>query len=241
VTPDDRTLAREALIRRRLTIEQVTELQKECDSSGRSFGQAAIARRLLGPEEVASMLGSRPGPAERPAPVPAVFQRLLLGTLGILGLLLVVSLFHMIQREEKDRRLAEESIIERAKAEQQARDAALAYQRSRVANREVDARKSLDEARRIMAFAEERLREAPAEPQLHPQLVQATIGFNGYLEVHPDDAPVLVERSRAYELRRDFERALADLDRALEVEKELAPKLDPKLQELRLQVARPKK
>jgi hypothetical protein len=241
MTPDDRTLAREAIIRRRLTIEQVTELQKECESTGRSFGQAAIARKLLGPEEVASILGAGAGPAGGPPPAPAVFHGLLLGTLGILGLLLIVSVLHLIQRHEKDRRLAEESIIEHAKAEQQARDAGLAYQRSRVANREVDARKSLEEARRIMSFSEERLREAPAEPQLHPQLVQATIAFNGYLEVHPDDAAVLVERSRAYELRRDFERALADLDRAIEVQKDLAPKLDPKLQELRLQVARPKK
>jgi hypothetical protein len=92
-----------------------------------------------------------------------------------------------------------------------------------------------------MAFVEERVRRAPGEPQLHPQLVEATIAFNGYLDSHPQDAPVLVERSRAYELRRDFERALADLDRAIELEKDLAAKLDGKLQELRLQVARPKR
>src|SRR5439155_17538055 len=113
-----------------------------------------------------------------------------------------------------DNWLAEESIEARARADQQAREAGIAYQRSRIANREADAQKSLQKARDLMKFAEERIREAPAEPQLHSHLVDATIGFNTYLQEHPDDAPVLVERSRAYELRRDFERALADLDRA---------------------------
>jgi hypothetical protein len=42
-------------------------------------------------------------------------------------------------------------------------------------------------------------------------------------------------------LRRDYERALADLDRAIELKRDLAPGLDRKLQELRLQVARPKR
>ncbi|HXX94404.1 MAG TPA: hypothetical protein VEN81_12280 [Planctomycetota bacterium] len=241
MSPEDRTLAREALIRRRMTIEQVTELQRESESTGRTFGQLALARRLLSPEEIASYLGAPSPAAAAAAPAPRAFHGLLAGTLAILGLLLVISAFHMIQKSEQDRRLAEESTIERAKAEQQARDAALAYQRSRIANRDVEAAEALKKARSIMTFAEERLREAPGEPQLHPQLVEATIGFNGYLEVFPEDATVHVERSRAYELRRDYERALADLDRAIELKRDLAPGLDRKLQELRLQVARPKR
>ena len=235
MTPDDRTLAREALIRNRLTIEQVTELQKECEGAGHSFAQAALARNLLTPEEVASILGIRPAP---PSPF---FNGLLVATLVVLGLIVVVSVLHRIRQNRSDRRLAEESVEARARAEQQAREAGVAYLRSRVASRELEAQAALEKARGTMKFAEERLREAPAEPQLHSHLVEATIGFNTFLQEHPDDAAVLVERSRAYELRHDFERALADLDRAIEVQKDLAPKLDARVQALRLQVARPKK
>lgn len=235
MTPDDRTLAREALIRNQLTIEQVTELQKACEASGRSFAHTAIERSLLSPDEVASILGPPP------APTSPVFHGLLVATLVVLVLIVVVAVLHQLRRVRTDNRLAEESIEARTRAEQQAREAAIAYQRSRIANRELDAQRALEKARGVMKFAEERIREAPAEPQLHSHLVEATIGFNTFLQEHPDDAAVLVERSRAYELRRDFERSLADLDRAIEIQKDLAPKLDVKVQELRLQVARPKK
>ena len=241
MNPDDRTLAREALIRRRLTIEQVTELQRDYESSGRTFSEAVVARKLMSPEEVVSIL--RPATPVAPSLTRSapLFGLLIAGTLAILGILVTLGILLLVRRNERETRLAEESIAERALAEKRAREAAVDYQRSRLVNRETEARAALDKARATLKFAEERIREAPGEPQLNPHLVEATIGFNTWLQDHPDDAPVYVERSRAYELRRDFDRALSDLDRAIDLKKELAPAFDAKLQELRLQVARPKK
>ena len=216
----------------------MTELQKECDSSGRSFAEAAVARKLLAPEEIVALLRVEAPELPRPARTAPAFQWLLVATLAVLGVLVILGVLIAVRRSERDTRLAEESIVERARAERRARDAAIDYQRSRLASREADARAALEKARATMKFAEERIREAPGEPQLHPHLVEATIGFNTWIQEHPDDAAALLERSRAYELRRDFERALADIDRAVELRKDLAPQVDAKLQELRLQVAR---
>ena len=235
MTPQDRTLAREALVQKKLTIEQVTELQKECERSRSSIADAAVRRGLLTPDDVAALLG-----AAAP-PTPVLFSRLLIATLVILVLLTVTGFVQLARRYARDRRLAEESMRSLAETERLAKEAGLAYQRKQLADREADAAKALGQARAIMKFVEERLRDAPAEPQLNLQLVEATGLFNAALQTRPDVAEILVERARAYELRRDFERALADLDRAIELRKELASKLDPKLQELRLQVARPKK
>lgn len=235
MTPQDRTLAREALLRKKLSIEQVTELQKECETSRASFAQAAVRRGLLSAEDVDSILGATAPPA------PPLFSRLLIATLVILVLLVAAGLLQLASRNARDQRLAEESLKSLAESERLAREAGEAYQRRQLADRDAEARKALASARGIMKFVEERLRDAPAEPQLNLQLVEATGLFNTYLEFRRDDAEVLVERARAYELRRDFERALADLDRAIELRKELGPKLDARLQELRLNVARPKK
>jgi len=235
MTPQDRTLAREALVQKKLTIDQVTELQKECESSRASLADAAVRRGLLTPDDVASLLGVAAPPA------PALFSRLLVATLVILVLVTLTGFAQLASRNARDRRLAEESMRSRAETERLAREAGLAYQRKQLADRETDAGKSLEQARTIMRFVEERLRDAPAEPQLHLQLVEATGLFNAALQIRENDPAILVERARAYELRRDFERALADLDRAIELKKELAPGLDAKLNTLRLQVSRPKK
>src|SRR5205085_2784572 len=106
--------------------------------------------------------------------------------------------------------------------------------------RQTEANDALAKARTLMKSCEDRFRQEPSDPQLYLRLVEATRHFNRWLEDNPEDAAVYVERSRAYELRRDFERALSDMDRAIALRKDLALNLDAKLQELRLQVARPK-
>ena len=235
MTPDDRSLAREALLHKKLSIDQVTAIQKDCEASGSSFAQAALRRGLLAQEDVDTLLGASAPPA------PAIFSRLLVATLAILVLLVVAGIVRLVRWYEKDRELAELSIRSNAAAERQAQEARRAWEREQLQKAESESKATLEKARGLMKFAEERLREAPGEPQLNLQLVEATGLFNSYLNAHPDDADILVERSRTYELRRALERALADLDRAIELRKDLAPKLDGKLQELRLQVARPKK
>lgn len=248
MTPEDRALARDLLLKNALTIEQVTELQQECDRTGRSFSQVAAARGLLKPAPAAAP----PAPAPPPPPMPApavirspedarLFQRLMIGTISFLLLLIVVSVLRYAKRQERDRQLAEESVRSDVEADQRAKAVAIEYSRAQLARKEQESRAALDRARGLMKLAEDRLKTDPSDPQIHLQVVEATVQFNGYLAAKDGDAEVLLERSRAYEIRRDFERAIADVDRAIELKKELAPAVDARLQQLRLQLARPKK
>jgi tetratricopeptide (TPR) repeat protein len=234
MTPQDRTLAREALLLQKLTIEQVTELTQECGASGRPFAEVAIARGFLSADQIASILGKNP-------PVPPLFSRLLIATMAILVALVVVGLIHLARQHEKELELADATMRSNAEAERQARDVLLARQRELLEKRQAEAKEALGRARAIMKSVESSARDAASDPKLYLDLVEATNGFVRWLEDHPDDAPVFVERARAYELRQDFERALADIDRAIALRKDLAPHLDGRLQELRLQVARPRK
>lgn len=248
MTPEDRALARDLLIQNRLTIEQVTELQKECDATGRGFRDVALAKGLLKPEKAAPAPAPAPprptGPRQslgESGPIPPLFQRLLVATLGLLVLLIIIGILQYNKRSARDQQLAEESIRAMADADRRAKDVRIAYEREQLQKQEKEFLAALAKARDLMKAAEERVKTAPGDPQLYLQLVEATNQFTVYLAGRDTDAAVYVERSRAYELRRDFERALKDVDRAIQLDKELAPKLDPRLNELRLQVARPKK
>jgi hypothetical protein len=245
MTPQDRALARDLLLQNRLTIEQVTDIQRECEASGRGFAQVAAERGWLPPAEPA-----RTTPSSGPGPAPSLrsasstsplFQRLLVVTLGLLAVLVAVGLLELRRRNERDRELAQETLRAMTDADRRAAEVRLAYERDSLKRQEAEFQAALKKARDLMARAEERTKVDPSDPQIHLGVVEATVQFNTYLAGHETDAGVLLERSRAYELRRDFERAIRDVDRAIELKKELAPVVDARLQELRLQLARPKK
>src|ERR1043166_8196954 len=190
MSPQDRTLAREALLKQKLTIEQVTDLSKKADETGRSFAELAVALGLLSQEDVSALLGAGP------PPIQALFPRLLIATLGILVALVIVGLLHLARQHRKDVELADESMRSRAEAERQAREVSVDRQRELLEKRRAEANEAIEKARAIMKSAEARPKESVSDPQLYVQLVEATKGFSRWLEDHPDDASVLIERSR---------------------------------------------
>lgn len=227
MNPQDRVLAREALLRQRLTIEQVTELSRECETTGRSFADAAVAKGYLTPELATELLGTKP------APVPPAYPRLLMGTMAILIVLVVVGLIHLARQHQADLRQADETIRSNAEAERQAAEVRPARQRELLERK----KNELEKARAIMKEAEEARTPVSGDPQLYVRLVEATQRFTRWLEENPEDVPVLVERARAYELRQDFDRAMADIEKAIALRKDLAPALNDRLHELQLQSA----
>lgn len=235
MNPQDRVLAREALVRQKLTIEQVTDLSRECEKSGRSFADAAVARGFLDPELVGEILGAKP------APVPPAYPRLLIATMAILVILVIVGLVHLARQHQEELRHADETMRSNAEAERQAADVIVTRQRELLEKKKAEIDAAVARARATMKDAEAARPPASSDPRMYVRLVEATQGFSRWLEEHPEDAPVLVERARAYELRQDFERALQDIDKAIALRKDLAPALDARLQELRLEAAKPRK
>jgi tetratricopeptide (TPR) repeat protein len=228
MTPADRKLARDLLSRNRLTLEQVTSLKEECDRTGRPFAALAAERGLIRAEETPA--------APRPA---RLFLGLLVASLAIFAGLLAWSVGQIRAGGRREQSLADESARSMAEADRMYERVRRDYARKVLAEREVQANTSLEKARADMAFAEERLREAPAPPDLDFRLVEATLAFNRYLEIHPEDAAVLAQRARAHELRGHLVRAVEDLERALELRPDLEASLGLKLADLRDRLQRP--
>ena len=232
MTPEDRKLARKLMISNRLTIEQVTQLKEECEATGRPFGRLVVERGYLRESEA-------PRPKPRPPGAGHVFAWLLGGSAVVLVGLLIVSAFFIKAEWGEDEDAAAEASRFRAETERKAIQVRQAYARKRAAEREDRARMAVMKARQIMAFVEERVKEAPAEPDVYLRLVEATIEFNTYLEVHTGAALVYVERSRAWELRRDYARAISDLEKAMALKKSIEPDVRNQIQELRIRLVRP--
>jgi tetratricopeptide (TPR) repeat protein len=137
----------------------------------------------------------------------------------------------MWERSRRDREQAGVAARLAAEADRQARLARLDYERKIVDEREGRARKALEKARAALRRA-----EAPAPPgerTFDDPLVEATMHYNVYLDVHPDDAAGLVERSRVHALRRTYQRAVDDLERAIALDRSLEPKVRENLEMLR--------
>lgn len=216
--PADRALAREALLRQKLTIEQVESIRADSDTSGRPFGEIAVARGLLTEADVESLAGARPR-------IPPVYLAMLGASLLIFAGLLIATLLYLRERFSREDRTADIMAETERKTAQTRRD----YDRRLMEERETRARASLEKARASLTRAEERLRTAPAEQDLLFHLNEAAHGFNAYVEIIADDAPVLVERARVHELRRNYDKAIEDLDRAVS----LRPDLEPGVREKR--------
>jgi len=89
-----------------------------------------------------------------------------------------------------------------------------------------------------MARTDALLKAGTASPDLAQALNEAFVGYNAYLDVLPDDADVRIERARTHQLRRNFDLAIADLERAAELKPDRAPALRDQVAQLRLLLAR---
>jgi tetratricopeptide (TPR) repeat protein len=244
----DKAFARRLLEEKRLSIEQVQEIRAESARSGRSFREVAASRGHL---EIPRTVPP-PAPAAPPPPVvrkiptgspagsrfPALYTGLLTASFLIFSLLLLLSLSKLKENSSKDRDLAVEQSKVITEAERLAAEARLGYQRSVIETREARARQALAKARLAMARVDERMKATATSPDITLALNEAFVGYNTYLEALPDDADVRIERARTHQLRRNYDLAITDLERAAELKPERASALKDQVSQLRLLLAR---
>jgi len=250
----DKAFARKALEAKTLTIEQVQEIRTEVDRSGRSFEEIALAKGLIAPKpkpappppKAAAPPAPKPVPA--PAPPPAkspldflggqklqpLYIVLLAASFLIFSGLLIATVVKMRERSRQDVELALETEQKRIEAERQAIEAGRSYRRAVVSGNEAVARGHLDKARAAMARAE----KAADAAELAKALNEAFVGYNTYLKELPDDVDVRIERAKTHELRRNYDLAIADLEHAINLRRDLEPALRDRITQLRLFLAR---
>jgi len=237
VTDQDKAFARAALERKLLTIEQVEQVRVEVDRTGRPFEQVARERGFL-PSAVPAPKPAMPRTAQPARRIPVVYMALLAASFAIFTGLLIATVVKMRERSRQDEDLALETERSRAEAERQAAEASRGYKRAVVSGNEAVAREQLAKARAAMARVEQMLLSGRLPPELGSALNEAFIGYNMYLKEIPDDAAVRVERARTHELRRNYDLAVADLERAIELNRDLEPVLKARVEQLRRLVAR---
>jgi hypothetical protein len=231
---DDKVFARRALQEKRLTIEQVEEIRREVERSGRSFKDVA-ASRVPPKAPTASPIPADPAPRKRTIPLP--YEILIVVTLLIV-LGVPVSVWRIIQTSKKDVELALESEKSIVDSDRKAAEARVGYQRSIIEARETRAKEALAKARDAMARVDARMRTTATSPEITLALNEAFVGYNAYLDVLPDDADVRIERARTHTLRRNYDLAIADLERSADLKPERAQALKDQAAQLRLLLAR---
>lgn len=250
----DKAAARRALEQQLLSIEEVQDIRAEVDRTGRSFEDVARSRgHVLTPPAPAPAAVAPPTPApvaQPPAPPPPKRppfrmeprQMALLCAAAVVLIALIISAVagfnQILEHTAHDQELAVESSRNMTEAERQSSQALAGYNRSRVQRREAAAAQSLAKAREAMVRADALLQGGAASPDLTLALNEAFVGYNAYLDVLPDDADVRIERARTHQLRRNFDLAIADLERAAELKPDRAPALRDQVAQLRLLLAR---
>ncbi len=226
----DKALARKALEQKWITIDEVEAIRAEVDRTGRTFREVATAKGKLKGKDV---------PAPRPAPkIPPMYLAMLAASFVIFTGLLISSTVQMSERSRKDDELAVATSKNMAEADRKSAEAKLAYQRMLVENREARARAGLALARASMTAADEKLRRDPATKDAVKNLNDAFSGYNTYLEILPDDAGVRIERARVHELRGNYSWAIDDLERAVELRRDLEPAVKERITQLKLLLPR---
>jgi hypothetical protein len=244
----DKAAARKALESHRLSIEQVQEIRQEVERSGRSFMDIAVERGLLKreppppapsaapppprpPAAAPAPLPAAPAPPRKPIPTPYV---ILLGCTLLIVLGVPVSVMRLFEHSKRDDELALETERSRAEADRHAGDASRGYKRAVISGNEALAREHLNKARAAMAWAE-KLGDTPERRQA---LNEAFVGYNMYLQEMPDDVEVRIERAGTHQARRNYDLAIADLDRVIQLRPDLEPSLKERIAQLRLFLAR---
>jgi len=222
----DKAYAREALEKKLLTIEQVEAIRAEVDRSGRPFKDLAAER------------AAKPKPPPPQKKMPPVYLGLLAASFVICAGLLIASVVRLRERSTKDDDLAIETEKAHTEADRRAGEASRGYKRAVISANEAEARKELAKAREAMTRAEALLKSSGPPDRLILALNQAFVGYNMYLKEIPDDAPVRIERARTHELRKNYDLAIADLERAIQIEPPLALTLKDRIAQLKMFVAR---
>jgi hypothetical protein len=247
----DKAFAREALERKQLTIEQVEQIRAEVDRTGRSFRDVALSKGLPAepkPEKQPSLLDLPGSPRgllwqalfdlRKKSSIPPLYFGLLAGSFVIFSGLLVWTVVKLQERSQKDDDLVLETARSNKDADRKSAEARRGYTMGVLSEKEGQARENLAKARAAMTRVESILQSGTLPPELTLHLNDAFVGFNMYLSVFPEDAVVLVERARTHELRRNFDLAVADLERGVSLRPELEPGLKSRINQLRLLVAR---
>lgn len=247
MTPDDKEFARRALEEGLLTIDQVTRLKQECQETGRPLAALAEERGLLPsasaeapagkPSPAPAAAGGRPAtPQAREAPARPARPRVLEAVLGLASVLMIGLLYLSIKsfraHHEQTEEMADHTSRAMAEGEEMYQKSLRTYQEKRTERRESEAQAALAKGREALAAAEARP-AGPLDPDLYIQLSRAVQGFSVYLESHPRDAAVLVRRSRAWELRGEYEKASRDLEEAVSARADWAGELRPRIADLR--------
>ena len=225
----DKALARRALEAKRLSIDQVEQVRAEVARTGRSFRDVCVGRGLLSAADF---------PDSSSKSIPPVYFVMLACSLIIFGGLLFSSWHQLQERSKKDDELAVATSKNMTEADRLSAEARRAYQRSLIEGREARARAGLALGRSALAQADEKLKREPGTKAATKDLNDAFSGYNTYLEILPDDAGVRIERARVHELRGNYSWAVEDLERAVELRRDLEPAVKDKITQLKLLVPR---
>jgi tetratricopeptide (TPR) repeat protein len=225
----DKSIARWALQRKRLSIDQVEQIAAEAGKTGRSFRDVAVGRGLLSAQDF------KPPP---PMTIQPFYVVLLVCSFLIFAGLLAATVIKMRERSSKDDDLAIDTEKARTEADRRAGEASRGYKRAVISTNEMAARAELDKARDAMARADQMIGQGALPNLVVMALNEAFVGYNMYLKEMPDDAPVRVERARTHEMRRNYDLAIADLERAIQIDPKLQAALKPRIDQLRLFVAK---
>ncbi len=239
MTPQDKEVARELLQGGRLTVDQVGEIKAECEASGRAFLEVAFSRGLLAtpktaPKPLEIQAPSRvQAPEPPPAPLPRWFHPLLVSALLMLLTAWLLSyLRHRYEREQELEQSVQSSRL-RGKTERDAIQIQGDYRRQLVEERQARARAALEKGRAALALAERAEAAAPNDPHAYLKMAEAATHLTTYLETNPQDSAVYLERAQAYEMRRNYDKAVEDLERARSIDPSLEPKLRDRIEQLR--------
>jgi len=226
---EDKALARRALEAKRLTIDQVEQVRAEVARSGRSFREVCVGKGLLSGAEFIAPDSKK---------IPLIYLAMLACSLLIFGGLLISSAYQLKERSRKDDEMAVATSKNMTEADRLSAEARRAYQRSLIETRESRARAGLALGRAALAQADEKLKKEPGTKAATKNLNDAFSGYNTYLEILPDDAGVRIERARVHELRGNYSWAVEDLERAVELRRDLEPAVKDKIVQLKLLVPR---
>ena len=233
--PQDRELARRALEEGRITVDQVTSIRQECEKSGRPFADVALERGI----KIAP--APKPRPPKAITPLSKIGSRsdllLLAGAIVVLTAILIVSGYRVASEWGQDDAITEEMALFRDRADRRALEVRREYARGRVDRRHAEVQAALDGAREALAYVEKRMANGEDGPELYIRLTEAEVGFTRWITSNPEDAGVRIERGRAYDLRKDYAKAIADLERAGELDAKVKPTLRDRIEKLRILLA----
>lgn len=213
MSPEDRRTARVALERGWLTIDDVAACKDGVEKTGLPFVDVARAKGLLTPDRVRELAPPpppSPPAARRPFRIPLFYAILLV----LAGAILIGSeVYFRIRAGREDDRIEREAAEMRRRADEAARAAA---DRTRQESRERERKAAADhlrQARILLTRVEEVLGRNPRE-NLDSELREATQRYTLYLQVFPEDADALFERSLIHVYRGALEPADKDLESA---------------------------